>query len=201
MWIPPSGFRVLYCLAWVLKQHANRYVDLENKGSNESILVLYTKQKSPLESCFLNFGVAKLNMCYYGGKEIGKVASGRQLLKNEKLKGSINHVPHPSYLPPAPLRIWVDLNGSGSIRVDLGPRGATNRKRLHREPVCEVMNCETNMCMLDLLIVCQAQGFLRNNIGTYVAAGRQNRFLHFFVMLDASFYITLTILPVGAQKG
>ena len=105
-------------------------------------------------------------MCYYGGKEMGQITSGRQLLQYAKLEESINHVPHPSYLPPALLRIWVDLNGSGSIWVDLGPRGATNRKRFHRESICEVMNCETSMCMLDLIIVCQAQGFLRNNIGT-----------------------------------
>ena len=109
-------------------------------------------------------------MCYYGGKEMGKITSGRQQSQYAKQKESINHVPHPNYLPPAHLRICVDLNRSGSIWVDLGPRGATNRKRFHRESICEVMNCETSMCMLDLFIVCQAQGFLRNNIGTSLAS-------------------------------
>ena len=142
---------------------------------------------------------------------MGKIASGRQLLQYAKRKEAINHVPHLSYLPPALLRIWVDLNGSGSIWVDLGPRGATNGKRFHRESICEVMNCETSMCMLDLFIVCQAQGFLRNNIGTSPTNSfslwnttqcpkvKKNH-LHLFEMLDASFSITLTILPFDAKK-
>ena len=69
---------------------------------------------------FRKFGAKKLNMCYSGGREISKITSGRHLLKYAKREESINRVPHPCYLPLALLRIWVDLDWSGSISLDLG---------------------------------------------------------------------------------
>ena len=95
---------------WVLKQHANRYVDLENTDSAESICFCIQNRNRRWTHVFVNSARTALNICYSGGREMGKITSGRQLLKYAKREESINRVPHPCYLPLALLRIWVDLN-------------------------------------------------------------------------------------------